>query len=118
MFRLNVVSHNLLPTTRDLLSQKDSESIRSITKWTERENRDISSKLKILNPTHKTIVKKMDDEAERVLESMRQDHKQLSLSLKQLISSGINDRTLEPNQAYPLEIYCDRIPLIVKIKIK
>lgn len=89
----------------DKLTIIGSESARSITKWTERENQDISSKLKILNPTHKTIVKKMDDEAERILETMRQDHKHLSLSLKQLISAGITDRTLEPNQVYPLEIF-------------
>lgn len=87
----------------------ESESGKTITMRTERENNDINFKLKVLNPVRaKKIVK--DDEAGRVLETMRQEHKRITLSLKQLITTGVYDRTFEPNKAYPLEIYPDRIP--------
>lgn len=40
------------------------------------------------------------------------------MSLKHVVSGGVNDLTLEPEKQYKIELYEDKVPIQIRLKYK
>lgn len=97
---------------------RGSDMGQTINYRTKKINSELVQKLRKINPIPALTIRKNDNQTEREINNIHATVKKMNLMLKQLMDAEANEKVLESNRTYPLEVYSDRVPIYIKIHIR